>query len=305
MRILLYDVETANAKNMGSICAVGWMLLENDSVTDYGYSLINPNCQFSKYNTKVHGITEADVTDAPCFCEYWKNTLQSLTTSSLVVAHNAGFDLSATEQALYNAGITDRGIDYFDTLAMFRNLIRTDSYKLTDLASAFGYVYAQHNALEDVKALYYVLSASRKLLGFEDIPSMMLRSHVASENTLGNNYLPHEVAKATFQYDNSSRCREDVEIQDHLFSGLRFCFTGEISGFERSDLERIIKQHDGRMTGSVSGKTNYLVVGTYEELGDTYVSGKQKAALELIENGGSIKIISPAEFFALLKPHND
>ena len=37
MYLLAYDVETANAKNIGSICAVGWVLLDNDVIADQGY----------------------------------------------------------------------------------------------------------------------------------------------------------------------------------------------------------------------------------------------------------------------------
>ena len=51
--------------------------------------------------------------------------------------------------------------------------------------------------------------------------------------------------------------------------------------------------HGGKPTASVSGKTDYLVVGTYEGYGEGYVSGKQKKALELIELGGKVRIITP------------
>ena len=298
MRILIYDVETANQQNLGSICAVAWMLLDNDQEVDSGYSLINPRCSFSQLNTDIHGITSADVSNSPCFGEYWESTLKNLMTTSLVVAHNAGFDLSATEQALYNVGVEDPGIDYFDSLAMFRNLFRAESYKLKDLAADIGYEYDPHNALADVKALYAVLVTVRKVFKYSDLADMMLRSNIASENTLGNNYIPHHIAQQNFTY-NSSRCKEDVEIIDHAFAGLRFCFTGWISGYERADLERIIKQHDGKMTGAVSGKTNYLVVGSNDDYGPGYISGKQKAAAAIIENGGHIQIITPEEFFSM------
>lgn len=300
MRILLYDVETANKITSGSICSVGWILLENDQIIDSGYSLINPRCPFLPNNIAIHGITPSDVELAPTFAEYWETTLKDLMSSCLVVAHNAAFDLSETEQALFNAKIKDPGIDYFDTLEMFRNLFNSDSYKLDYLCKALDYSYNAHNALEDVKALYYLLQRVRDLLKFDDFADMFIRSHVAAENTLSNTYNPRIATISKFHYNNASRCREDVEIVDHNFSGLRFCITGEIPGYERADLERIIKQHDGRMTGAVSGKTDYLVLGTYEDFGPNYVSGKQKAAIELINNGGKIQIINAEQFFVLV-----
>lgn len=301
MKILLYDVETANKIHSGSICSVGWILLENSEIIDSGYSLINPHCSFNIKNVEIHGITSSDVENSPCFAEYWDSTLKPMMSSCLVVSHNAAFDLSETEQALYNAGIDDPGIDYFDTLEMFHYYIETDSYKLTSLCEHIGYSYNAHNALEDVKALYAVLQFIMNALGFSDLPELIIRSHVASENTLSNSYFPKKVIQKVFSYDNSSRCRENVEIIDHRFSNLRFCFTGDIPGYDRSDLERLIKQHDGRMTSAVSGKTDYLVVGSYEDFGPNYISGKYKAAQEIMNNGGKIKIIDPSLFFVMLE----
>ena len=297
MRFLIYDVETANKITTGSICSVGWLLIENDHIIDSGYSLINPCCSFLPGNVDIHGITPADVATAPVFSEYWETTLKALMSSYLVVSHNASFDLSETEQALYNSKIEDPGIDYFDTLEMFRHLFRSDSYKLSYLCNMLGYTYQAHNALEDAKALYFVMKHVRETLEFSDFAEMFICSHTSAENTLSNAYEPQRTIANKFHYDNASRCREDVEIIDHNFSGLRFCITGEVPGYDRSDLERIIKQHDGKMTGAVSGKTDYLILGTYEDYGSNYISGKQKAALELINNGGKIQIIDSTQFF--------
>lgn len=302
MRFLLYDIETAGSFNTGSICSVGWLLLENDDIVNSGYSLINPCCPFKEQNISINGITPADVEGSPTFSEYWESTLKSLMSSSIVIAHNANFDLSETEQALFNAKIQDPGIDYFDSLEMCKNLFSADSYKLSSLCEMIGYKYSAHNALEDVKALYILFETIKKSFHFSDFAEMLLRSHVAVENTLSNTYDPQSAVQAHFfNYDHTSRCREDVEAIDQKFSGLRFCFTGDIPGYDRADLERIIKQHGGRMTGSVSSKTDFLIVGIYEEFGSGYISGKQKAALELIDGGGKIQIITPDTFFSMIE----
>ena len=44
-------------------------------------------------------------------------------------------------------------------------------------------------------------------------------------------------------------------------SGLTFVFTGSLDGFTRSEAQDIVKRHGGSATGSVSGNTDYLVVG--------------------------------------------
>lgn len=98
--------------------------------------------------------------------------------------------------------------------------------------------------------------------------------------------------------------KKDYLIQDTL-AGLRFCITGGISGYERPDIERIIKQHNGRMTESISSKTDYLVLGTYDLYGEGYISNKQKDALEIISKGGKIQIINAEKFFALVNGNKE
>lgn len=299
MKILLYDVETAQAKNVGSICAVGWQLLDNDIQVNKGYSLINPHCAFSKTNVSVHGITAVDVEDAPCFAEYWESTLKDMMTSSLVIAHNAGFDLSATEQALYLAGVEDPGIFYLDSLALIKNIVKAPSYKLCDLAAMIGYEYQAHNAAADVDALAQVLFHLRDHFKMEDLAALIARIPVRAEHTKTNAFIPHDIAPETI-FPMRSHCREDVEVQDGKIAGLKFCITGDIEGYERADLEKLIMIHGGRAMTSVSGKTDFLVVGVYPDYGPGYISGKQKKAMEIIEQGGKIRILSPEEFFILI-----
>lgn len=301
MKILVYDVETANLMDIGSICSVGWILLDNDEEIDSGYSLINPKCLFSKKNISIHGITRDDVADAPCFRDYWENTLGEVMSSSLVLAHSAGFDLSATEQALFRSGLEDPGIDYVDTLDLIRAILPgLPSYKLMDLANMMHYEYEAHNALNDVQALLHVLLSIRDITRLEDLASLLLHCGAKVENTKRNRYNPHEIREIGSYADRKARCREDVQKEDSALEGLRICVTGDFDGYSRADIERIILQHGGRMTSSVSKMTDYLVVGTYADYGPGYVSGKQKTALQLIESGEKVKIINQAEFFGLL-----
>ncbi|MBR7173140.1 MAG: hypothetical protein IKD50_01760 [Clostridia bacterium] len=301
MKIMIYDVETANNKDIGSICAIGWMLLCDDKEIDSGYSLINPKCSFTKYNTDVHGITANDVENAPTFCEYWNDVLSTKMPDSIILAHGADFDMSATEQALYSAGIEDPGLFYVDTIAILQGLFTSESFKLSYLANVIGYEYQAHNALEDVKALYYVLLVAMKSMHFDDFATMIIKSGVGCKNTMSNNYIPHKIDLPKSIHTPYSRCKEDVDIIDDSLSGKRICITGYIDGYDLASIERLIKQHSGRMTTSVSSKTDYLVVGKYDDIyGPGYVSTKQKTALTLIESGSTLQILTPAEFFDLI-----
>lgn len=302
-RVLIFDVETANEKNIGSICAVGWMLLYNDQVVDEGYSLINPHCPFSGVCTQVHGITSRDVVDAPCFAEYWESTLHTLMTGSLVVAHSANFDLSAIEQALYTAGITDPGINYIDSLPVLKALVDAPSYKLTELAASIHFEYNAHNAGEDVHALYEVLCYIRDLCGFEDLKEMFMRSAARVENTQTNNYIPHDIQNVQPRIPVRTHCAEEVKPKDNCFCGMKFCITGDFPNYERADVEYMILEHGGKPMTGVSGKTDYLIVGTYLDplTGMPTVTSKHRKALELIDQGGKIQILSLDGFMEIVR----
>ena len=44
--------------------------------------------------------------------------------------------------------------------------------------------------------------------------------------------------------------------------GLTFVVTAEFNCVDRSSIEEVIKKNGGKLTGSVSGKTSYLVYGS-------------------------------------------
>lgn len=72
--------------------------------------------------------------------------------------------------------------------------------------------------------------------------------------------------------------------------GLSFLFTGTLPTLKRSDAEAMVEENGGKLTGSVSSKLNYLVVG--EDAG---------SKLEKAKKINTIKIISEAEFLKMLK----
>lgn len=299
MRLLFYDVETAQSKNIGSICSVGWVLFEDNHILDSGYQLINPNCSFSHVNTGIHGLTKEDVKNAPCFADYWNSTLKNLMTTSIIVAHNAGFDLSATEQALYAAGLDDPGLFYIDSLQLIKHYFQFDSYKLTDLSAMIGYDYDAHNALSDATATSNVLQHLCKSIGLPDLATMIILSPVRCDNTKSNNYKPHSIRINPFP--SKAHCTETVNITGDVFSGLKICITGDLPGFSRAELEKIILQNGGQVTSSVSSKTDYLLCCDPLDAPSETFTSKHRAAVKISEDGGKIKIISPDQFFLMVQ----
>ncbi len=71
--------------------------------------------------------------------------------------------------------------------------------------------------------------------------------------------------------------------------GLSFLFTGTLPTLKRSEAEAMVEKNGGKITGSVSSKLNYLVVG--EDAG---------SKLEKAKKINSVKIVSEEEFLKML-----
>lgn len=82
---------------------------------------------------------------------------------------------------------------------------------------------------------------------------------------------------------------EDSELEDTRFNGLTFVVTGTLTSMGRNEATAMIENHGGKVSGSVSSKTSYLLAG--ENAGS-----KLTKAEEL-----GIKVISEEELVNMLK----
>jgi DNA ligase (NAD+) len=59
----------------------------------------------------------------------------------------------------------------------------------------------------------------------------------------------------------NTRRKEQRKAAKRNLEGKQFVLTGKLSRFTRDDARQMIEQRGGRVTGSVTKKTDYLVVG--------------------------------------------
>jgi DNA ligase (NAD+) len=84
---------------------------------------------------------------------------------------------------------------------------------------------------------------------------------------------------------------QDAETAgDDDLDGLTFVFTGSLDGFTRGEAQDLVERHGGSATSSVSGNTDYLVVG------DNPGQSKRDDA-----DANDVPTLSEAEFLALLE----
>ncbi|MDE6311624.1 MAG: 3'-5' exoribonuclease [Muribaculaceae bacterium] len=155
------DVETANF-SPSSICAVGAAKVRDGLVVDTRYTLVQPEPNYySRRCVAVHGLTDDDTWNAPCFGTVWKE-LDAWMRADLpdgaepmLVAHNAGFDSRCIAEACRIYGL-EAPVMWADTLAAARKAIPRGmlaSKSLDSLCAFFGIPLEKHHcALDDAVA---------------------------------------------------------------------------------------------------------------------------------------------------------
>lgn len=173
MTFTALDFETANASR-ASACAIGVVWVREGQVVRTAYELIRPDPPwFDPMNISIHGITPADVADAPCFAEVWGRLQPDL--CGPVVAHNAAFDMSVLRKALDTSALPYPALDYVCSCVLSRMAWPGfPSYRLDAMAALAGVRFRHHHAEEDARACALVAIAAAQRLGaasMEDLPA--------------------------------------------------------------------------------------------------------------------------------------
>lgn len=101
-----------------------------------------------------------------------------------------------------------------------------------------------------------------------------------------NAIVDHLLAELTFEAGDE----ESSEDADETFAGMNFVITGSLEHFKnRKELQELIERRGGKVTGSVTSKTNYLINNDVASS-----SSKNKKAREL-----GVPILSEEEFLKL------
>ena len=152
------DVETANGFN-DRICAIGMILVKNGESQGY-YTLINPQTHITL--SYIHGITDADVVDAPTLEQFWQVMSPHIPNEFVFVAHNYCFDLNVMKKDLGRFGYRFTPQEVLDTMWVARDILyhfRTVKGDLTlnVLSERLDVQLNHHNAASDILATKEVL----------------------------------------------------------------------------------------------------------------------------------------------------
>ena len=158
---VVVDLETTGGSPAGSqITEVGAVKVRGGAVLGEFQTLVRPSTPIPPFISVLTGITNGMVGDAPPIATVLPQFLE-FATGSVLVAHNAGFDVSFLKAAAHETGHPWPGYAVLDTVRLARQLVHKDeapNHKLASLARLFGATTTpDHRALHDARATVDVL----------------------------------------------------------------------------------------------------------------------------------------------------
>lgn len=168
------DFETANSSS-ASACAVGLVRVRGGRVVACTGWLIRPPAghdRFFEINVGIHGIRAEDVRDAPT----WSDQLDDLAAfagADVLVAHNAGFDMTVIRRACEATGDACPPYRYLCSLQLARKAYDLPSYRLPAAAAAAGFTgFAHHDATADALACAHIVIDAARRTHADDIEAL-------------------------------------------------------------------------------------------------------------------------------------
>lgn len=182
----IIDIETTGGRpGRDRITEIAIVIHDGNTVTHQFSTLINPECLIPYYITKLTGITNEMVTQAPKFHEIAKKLIE-LTENCVFVAHNVNFDYHFVKASYKSLGY-DYNRKTLCTVKLSRKtFVGLPSYSLGKLCKSLNIeIKDRHRALGDAEATAIVfdkiIKANPLLLSKENLKAEIKRTAIPPE----------------------------------------------------------------------------------------------------------------------------
>jgi DNA polymerase-3 subunit epsilon len=174
---VIVDLETTGSspKNGAAITEIGAVKVRGGQLLDQFESFVNPLSPIPDYITEMTGITDLMLANAPVIDEILPAFLEFAggEKETIIVAHNAPFDLSFLKSAAKDLDIKWPKYKTLDTVTIARQVLTKEDVpncKLGTLAEFFNaHTSPTHRALDDALATVDVLHGIIERLAGHDV----------------------------------------------------------------------------------------------------------------------------------------
>ncbi|MBP5182485.1 MAG: 3'-5' exonuclease [Lentisphaeria bacterium] len=135
----VFDIETTGmSPSRDRIVEIGAVRVEVDGTFTRFETLVNPSVPIPPAVSRIHGITDEMVKNAPKFTEAGY-AFQDFVRGSRLVAHNARFDLSFMQESFARTGLPLLKNGAYDSIVLIKKAYPgMPSYSLPALVQAWG-----------------------------------------------------------------------------------------------------------------------------------------------------------------------
>lgn len=235
---VILDVETTGfSSKTEKIIEIALQKVANGEPTDKFTSLVNPGKALPARIVALTGITDAMLENAPNFSGIAKDVKQFI-GNSIVLAHNAVFDLGFLNEAFRQCGIKS-SFQYLDTIKIAKMAYPgLPNYKLETLISKLDLAEKQsHRAMDDVQCTLKLYQSACEKLG---------------------NPLVNAIAACCYPIEDYQ-----LSYRSDPLKGLRFALLGKLT-FTYSAAKTLISEAGGTVVDLRSPNIDYLVYGFIE-----------------------------------------
>ena len=198
------DVETTGLDPVSGdkICEIAVIKTIDGQVADEFVTIVNPGRNISERAISIHGITQVMVNRAPLFRDIAKDLLDFL-NDTVIVAHNAKFDLEFLRSELKNLNQSLPENEVIDTLGIARRYYSFPSNSLGKIARYIGLpIDEEHRALADVTTTkdifeYFLKDLERRGIRLKRLKDILkLQGKSVELQTTNELVLPTEIEQA-------------------------------------------------------------------------------------------------------------
>ncbi|HEY4799784.1 MAG TPA: BRCT domain-containing protein, partial [Bacteroidia bacterium] len=128
-------------------------------------------------------------------------------------------------------------------------------------------------------------ASEEQLMATNDVGEQVAKSIIDFFSVKENKELISRLKKEGLQFESTI----EQTAQSTKLEGLTFVVSGVFTKFSRDDLKNAIEQNGGKVVGSVSGKTSFIVAG--ENMGPEKLKKAEKLGVKIIDENEFEKMI--------------